>query len=365
MRKRGIFLPLLLIFGLLSSVVQAEELSRLSFTGQVRQTIPPPPPLPFKPVPPIGRPDDDFTSFYEDTSVITPAFKRVLEEQYQEGYIQSAYKSWLRLAWHGDMFAMATLPTLIRAYPERQWPVQPEFWENWLIDLLGEGEGAYVLGAQYAMLADYRTPGVKLVERKAGEFFVRSALAGNHAGMLGAEDTAVAYRSDQVFTPPTHPVVTPIPAHFYSSDKSGEARYWLSRAADEGYGKACLRVALLYKDPATKNPDYDKAKHYYMCAANDGSLPAATAIIYTKAGDKLDKMTYETFHRKRKPYDFKKEFAEKFSELEFYTYMTLQHLISDFGSFTFDRELVSLARELGFRGDEATVARGIAEGRRI
>ena len=364
--KRAFFLPLLLIVCLLAPVpaAPAETQSRVSLTGHIPKTIPPMPRGPFEPVPPNGRPDDDFTSLYDNTNVITPAFKRV-QEIYEKGRIRDAYLGWLRLAWQGDMFAMATLPAVIRVHPELEWPVQPEFWENWLIALLGEGEGAYALGAQYIMMRDYNENGTKYAIQKAGEFFLRSALAGHHAGMMGAEETAVLYRADQPFTPPPHPEVIPLPAAFYRSDKTGEARYWLTRAADEGYWKACLQLAILYENPDAERQNYDKAKHYYICAANNGSLPAATALIYTKAGDKLDKKTYEVFHKNTPDYDFNKEFSETVSEKEFYIYMTLQSMLSDFGRFYYEAGLKGLARDFGFRGHEATVAAGIAEGKRI
>ncbi len=361
--NKSFFIPLLIVC-LFISAAPPEAQSGVSLMGNIRKPIPPMPSGPFEPVPPNGRPNDDFMSIYDNVNIITPAFRNV-REIYEKGRFRDAYLGWLKLAQQGDMFAMATLPAVMRVHPELEWPVQPEFWENWLITLLGEGEGAYALGAQYMMMADYREEGTKFAKQKAGEFFVRSALAGHHAGMMGAEETAILYRADQPFIPPPHPEVTPLPADFYQSDKTGEARYWLIRAADEGYWKACIQLGLLYENPDAKRQDYDKARHYYICAANNGSLPAATAIIYTKAGDKLDKKTYEVFHRKTPDYEFKKEFAEKFSEKEFYIYMTIQYMLSDFGRFDYDAGLTSLAREFGFRGHEVTVAAGIAEGKRI
>ena len=132
----------------------------------------------------FAQPDDQYDSLYDDAGDITPAFKRQ-EALYKAGDIRGAYAGWLQLAWKGDMFAMGALAAISRAHAGQAWPVPPEFWENWLLALLGKGEGGYVLGVQYAMLTGQREP-----TAKSGEFFLKSARTGHWAGMYGAFATA-------------------------------------------------------------------------------------------------------------------------------------------------------------------------------
>ena len=128
------------------------------------------------------------------------------------------------------------------------------------------------------MMTNYTEAGTLHAAQKSGEFFLRSALAGHPAGMLGAARTA-PYRKEHPFTPPASPAVTPIPARFYADDPSGEGRYWLTRAADAGYWKACILMAQRYLSPQDKGkPDHTRAEQYYERAARGGSYVAASRL---------------------------------------------------------------------------------------
>ncbi len=345
MMKKAFFLPLLLIVCLLAPVPAVHS---ISLAGNALKVIPPIPDFSASNPVPFGRPDDDFESLYDDASVITPAFKRV-QEIYEKGRIRDAYLGWLRLASQGDMFAMATLPAVITVHPELEWPVQPEFWENWLIELLGEGEGAYALGAQYIMMRDYNENGTKYAEQKAGEFFLRSALAGHHAGMLGAEKTAI-YRIHQPFTAPLFPEVTPIPPEFYGDDTTGEARYWLTRAANEGYWKACALLATNYAYPKKGDPDHKKAKLYYKISAKNGSSFSASLLGFAKMNNMLDK-----------------NFLKEISYNDYYIYTTLSYKLQNNGILFDDvkKGIILSANDIGIRQDKDIVSAGISEGNRI
>lgn len=217
----------------------------------------------------FSRPDDQYDSLYDDAGFITPAFKR-LEAAYKAGDIHGAYAGWLQLAWQGDMFAMGALAAVSRAHAG-QWPVPPEFWENWLLALLGKGEGGYVLGVQYAMLARQNE-----LNAKSQEFFLQSARAGHWAGMYGAFATA-SWRENASFTLPAMPPVEAIPARFMD-DRSDEARYWLTRAADAGYWKAAGLLAAYCVKPRKGAADYALAEHYAVIAAENGSVENALAL---------------------------------------------------------------------------------------
>ena len=220
--------------------------------------------------PELSQPDDQYDSLYDDAGVITPAFKR-LEALYKTGDIREAYAGWLQLARQGDMFAMATLAAVSRAHAGQVWPVPPEFWENWILALLGEGEGGYVLGVQYAMLNGQREPAVK-----SGEFFLQSARTGHWAGMDGAFVT-VRERENASFTLPATPPVAPIPTRFID-DRNDEARYWLTKAADTGYWKAAGLLAAYCVNPRKGTADYARAEHYAVIAAENGSVESALAL---------------------------------------------------------------------------------------
>ena len=227
-----------------------------------------------KAAPPAGlafvRPDDLYESLYDDARFITPAFKRV-ERLYKSGKIREAYAEWLQLAWQGDMFAMASLSVVSRVHADQTWPVPPEFWEGWLLTLLGKGEGGYVLGVQYAMLADQYEAG-----SRSRDFFLQSALTGHWAGMYGTFATA-GEREDIPFSPPATPPVTPIQARFME-DRNGEARYWLTRAADSGYWKAAGLLATYYANPQKGAADYARAEHYAAISAENGSVENALTL---------------------------------------------------------------------------------------
>ncbi len=218
----------------------------------------------------FAQPDDQYDSLYDDAGDITPAFKRQ-EALYKAGDIRGAYAGWLQLAWKGDMFAMGALAAISRAHAGQAWPVPPEFWENWLLALLGKGEGGYVLGVQYAMLTGQREP-----TAKSGEFFLKSARTGHWAGMYGAFATA-RERENASFARPAAPSAEPVPARFMD-DRNDEARYWLTRAADAGYWKAAGLLSAYCAKPRKGAADYALAEHYAVIAAENGSVESALAL---------------------------------------------------------------------------------------
>ena len=101
-----------------------------------------------------AKPDSELDSRYDDQSVLTPEFLQTYKEFYFIGKRREAYDQWLQQAWQGDLYAMATLPAVTVTHTDQTWPVPPEFWEHWVLDLLGEAEGSYVLGLQYALIAE-------------------------------------------------------------------------------------------------------------------------------------------------------------------------------------------------------------------
>ena len=351
MKKLTLLLLLLLLPILSPPAPAAERPDTLSLMGLDREPVPPR----ADEKPPIGRRSDaDWDNECDDPRDLTPAFARPYK-LYDVHRPQAAYRGWLKLALRGDLLAMAVLPSLIRLHPELQWPVPPEFWEDWVIRLLGEGEGGYILGAQCTLMAFFPAKGKEQVLRKAGDFFLRSALTGHPAGMLGASNTA-HFRKDRPFTPPAHPVVHPIPAEYFP-DSTEEARYWLTRAADADYWKACLTLGIYYEANSEKNPDFEKAKHYYMAAARNGSGYANQAIIYGKTGN-----VYPGADAKKL---YHKEFDRLISYREFYAYLTLDNLLKDFGRFMYKENLIPTAHVLGLPTDKDVMDAGVKDGRRL
>ncbi|WP_297262901.1 hypothetical protein [uncultured Desulfovibrio sp.] len=347
-----LLLFLLPLFSLPAPIASAELTDTRSLMGLVREPIPPQ----TEPESPIGsRWHEDSVNLYDDSHDVSNNFLRV-----DRSRPMAAYQSWLKYAVQGDVFCMAALPALIRQHPELQWPVPPEFWENWVIKLLGEGEGCYLLGAQ-----TFSAESSEQVRQKSSEFFLRSALAGNHAGMMGVESMADD-RTVSSSTPPVQPAVQPIPAEYYP-EASEAVRYWLTRAADEGYWKACLILAVLYSLPEIAKPNYEKAKQYYMLAAQNGVQCAAQAIVSAKAGNKFQDKFEQVFRGSTAELDilYSKEFSEIISYKEMYTYYTLECMLGDFGKFADEANMISLTKQLGFPQDEATLVAGIEEGKRL
>jgi TPR repeat protein len=226
-------------------------------------------------------PDDKFDSRYDDSDALSPAFVQTYEDSYFVGKRQEAYEQWLQQAWQGDMYAMATLAAVSVTHTETQWPVPPEFWEHQVPDLLGEAEGSYVLGLQYALIAEaVEKNEAHAAKKKAEDFFLRSALTGHLAGMYCASITAEG-REHLPFTPPPLPRVVPVAARFLHDGVSGESRYWLTRAADGGYWKAAAVIGYACEQPEHGPPDYKLAEHYLTIAAENGSMGPAANVGFS------------------------------------------------------------------------------------
>jgi len=237
-----------------------------------------------------ARDDSKFDSWYDDQNVLAPTFFKTENELYSVGKWREAYDQWLQQAWQGDLYAMATLPALTVTYTDQTWPVPAEFWEHWVLDLLGEAEGSYVLGSQYALITQTRKKGEALAaKKKAEDFFLRSALAGHLPGMYATSLTAED-RRDRPFIPPPTPHVEPLPVRFMPTDTNGEARYWLTRAADAGYWKAAGFLALGYTTPSHGEPDYAQAERYGIIAAKNGFREGALLVAYSYLEGKFHKM---------------------------------------------------------------------------
>jgi len=230
------------------------------------------------------------SSRYDDQSVLTPEFLQTYKEFYFIGKRREAYDRWLQQAWRGDLYAMATLPAVTITHTDQTWPVPPEFWEHWVLDLLGEAEGSYVLGLQYALIAEAVGAEGLPAKKKAEDFFLRSALAGHLPGMYATFMTSEA-RAKMPFTPPPTPhVEVTMPIRFMQRDVNGERRYWLTRAADAGYWKAANFLAATYATPDSGVPDNTHDEHYSKIAAEHGSRRDALYVAYYYLEEKFHKM---------------------------------------------------------------------------
>ena len=139
----------------------------------------------------------------------------------RRGHTDQAYAVWVQQGFQGDIEALALAAMLCRveeSQPTPDWkihlggetkktpppvcPVPARFWEESMIALLGEGEGTLLLGLFGIELVDSDpfkrgTVYAPIVEA----YMLRSALAGNPAGMYGAYLTG-EHRNGKQFTPP-------------------------------------------------------------------------------------------------------------------------------------------------------------------
>ena len=144
-------------------------------------------------------------------------------QQLRRGHTDKAYTIWVEQGFQGDIEALALAAMLCKGeeiQPTPDWkmhwgdnnkgapppvcPVPARFWEESLIKMLGEGEGTFLLGLFGTELMDYdpfRKASVvyaPIIEA----YMLRSALAGNPAGMYGAYLTS-EHRNGEHFTPPS------------------------------------------------------------------------------------------------------------------------------------------------------------------
>jgi hypothetical protein len=195
---------------------------------------------------------------------------------------------------------MAALPAITVAHADQPWPVAVEFWEQWLLDLLGEAEGSYVLGLLYGRFTNYlyavygeegRGDGRYPTQRKAEGFFVHSALAGHLPGAYAVSMTSGG-RANMPFThPPPPPYVEILPIHIASNDANGEARYWLARSADAGYWKSAAHLGEVFINhpDSSGEPDYAQSDRYARIAAKNGVSGSAYLVRDIYLEDRLRK----------------------------------------------------------------------------
>jgi hypothetical protein len=106
-------------------------------------------------------------------------------------------------------------------------------------------------------------------------YLLRSALAGNPAGMFGAYATC-ENRNDDPFTPPADAPQAPVLPECFLHEASFEGRYWLSRAAHAGNLWAMEVMSRVYRgEPPAVAPDCAQVEYYQAMAVAGGAKKAA------------------------------------------------------------------------------------------
>jgi TPR repeat protein len=209
--------------------------------------------------------------------------------QFSRGHADKAYAAWVEEGWKGDLDALA-LAGMVCLMEETspgpdwkvQWgdrkerpticPVPARFWEDALVELLGEGEGALLLGL-FGMELQARDPHRKETEYAAPveAFMLRSAMAGNADGMFGAYFTG-ENRQREFIPLKNMPDISILPEKYLPSHPF-ESRFWLSHAAHAGNLYSMWAIAIGYQGMFTNiPPDVEMTRKYYVMAAEHGAI---------------------------------------------------------------------------------------------
>lgn len=218
---------------------------------------------------------------WEEDKKHSPAFMDALTVFRKDQ--KKGYEAFLAVAREGDLDALAMLSVTTQVAEPETYKVPAEFWENWIVTLLGEGEGTCLIAMHHLLFlleVDDAEQAVRGLNTSS-ELFRRSALAGNAKGMFGASATLDRRK-------PVNPL-PPLPSaatdwdrralKFCSGSYCGESQYWLVASSVAGDDWAPSFLASGYLDTPEDEPEPEPAEYYLILGAMRGHRSAAVQLF--------------------------------------------------------------------------------------
>lgn len=233
----------------------------------------------FLPVPASGAPPREaadnlyWAMGWEKDKKHSPAFQQALERFRQDQ--KQGYAAFLAAAWEGDLDALAMLCVATQIAAPKTYSVPAEFWQDWIVKLLGEGEGTCLIAMHHILFllkVDDADQAVRSMDT-ASELFRRAALAGNPKGMFGAAGT-LDRRAPVDPLPPLPPGATAQDKkalEFSSGSFYGESQYWLVASSVAGDDWAPNFIGIGYLVSPDIEPDPAQAEYFYTIGALRGN----------------------------------------------------------------------------------------------